>query len=88
MLYRGTNRIDDYELLDQPDRHRAVMLLNNLNSFTSERDRADEFGDHIIEASVPLAKLLYFPGLLGSMLSGEKEHLVIGGIYQVLIDNF
>ncbi|MCU7939985.1 MAG: NAD(+)--dinitrogen-reductase ADP-D-ribosyltransferase [gamma proteobacterium symbiont of Bathyaustriella thionipta] len=38
-LFRGTNRIDEYEILKQLDKHRSILLLNNLNSFTSERER-------------------------------------------------
>jgi len=29
------------------------VLLNNLSSFTSSWERADEFGDHILRAQVP-----------------------------------
>ena len=58
-------------------------MLNNINSFTGNRERADEFGDHILEARAPLAKLLYIPGLLPDTLQGEEEYLVIGGVYEV-----
>jgi NAD+--dinitrogen-reductase ADP-D-ribosyltransferase len=87
-LYRGTNHIDDYEILDHPDKQRYVMILNNLNSFSSDRDRADEFGDYILETQVPVSKLLYFPELLPGTLKGEKEYLVIGGVYEVLVKFF
>lgn len=82
-LYRGTNRIDDHEVLDQPSKNEFIIVLNNLNSFTSSRDRACEFGDFIFEAEVPITKLLYFPGLLAGTLEGENEFLVIGGVYQI-----
>lgn len=82
-LYRGTNRLDEYEILQQLRRTSYVLVLNNLNSFTDERERADEFGDYIIEVEVPSAKLVYFPGLLPGALKGEKEYLVIGGVYEV-----
>ena len=82
-LYRGVNRIHEHEILEQPDRNTFRVVLNNLNSFTGNRDRADEFGDTIVEADVPLAKLLYFPTLLPEMLHGEEEHLVIGGVYEL-----
>jgi NAD+--dinitrogen-reductase ADP-D-ribosyltransferase len=82
-LYRGVNRIEAHELLQRPDKQNYILLLNNLNSFTSNRERADEFGDYIMEAQVPLAKLLYIPGLLPNALKGEEEYLVIGGVHQI-----
>ena len=82
-LYRGINHIRDHEVLVQPDKHTYILILNNLNSFTSNRERADEFGDFIMETEVPLVKLLYIPGLLPHTLRGEDEYLVIGGVYQV-----
>ena len=83
LLYRGVNRIDAHEILHQAGRHTFIMLLNNLNSFSGERERADEFGDYVLAAKVPVYKLLYMPGLLPGHLQGEQEHLVIGGVYQV-----
>jgi NAD+--dinitrogen-reductase ADP-D-ribosyltransferase len=82
-LYRGINHIHEHEVLARPDKHSCVLILNNLNSFTSNRERADEFGDFILETEVPLSKLLYIPGLLPHTLRGEEEYLVIGGVYQV-----
>lgn len=82
-LFRGTNRIDEYEVLKRVNKRRFILLLNNLNSFTSHRERADEFGDYILEVKIPLSKLLYLPGLLPGILKGEDEYLVIGGVYEV-----
>lgn len=59
------------------------VLLNNLNSFTSNRERACEFGDYILETQVPLPKVFFFNGLLPGMLKGEDEWVVIGGVYEV-----
>ena len=84
-LYRGINQIREHEVLEQPDKHNYILLLNNLNSFTSSRHRADEFGDYIMEAEIPLAKLLYFPDLLPGTLKGENEYMVIGGVYRVQV---
>lgn len=83
VLYRGTNRIDEYEILKKSDKRRYILLLNNLNSFTRQRERADEFGDYILEVKVPLSKILYQPELLPGVLTGEDEFLVIGGVYEV-----
>jgi NAD+--dinitrogen-reductase ADP-D-ribosyltransferase len=82
-LYRGINQIKEHEILQQPSKHECVVLLNNLNSFTHERERADEFGDYILDTKIPLVKLLYFPGLLPDRLKGENEYMVIGGVYRV-----
>jgi NAD+--dinitrogen-reductase ADP-D-ribosyltransferase len=82
-LYRGVNRMSDYELLEPAEHGRRVLLLNSLNSFTSERERACEFGDIILEARVPLAKILFFQSLLPGKLKGEAEFAVIGGVYEV-----
>ena len=82
-LYRGVNRIDEHEVLVRQDKRNYILVLNNLNSFTANRERADEFGDYILEAQVPLAKLLFFPGLLPGTLKGEDEYMVIGGVYEV-----
>lgn len=85
LLFRGVNRIGDHEILTRQDRHTCILLLNNLNSFSSNRERADEFGDYILEVRVPLSKLLFTPGLLPGALRGEEEFLVIGGIYQAQV---
>lgn len=87
-LFRGINRINEHEVLHQPARHRYILVLNNINSFTGNRERADEFGDHILEANIPLSKLVYLPGLLPGRLSGEDEYLVIGGVYEVTLNAF
>ena len=90
-LYRGINRIGEHDVFDDLEscalcsfdgRPRRV-LLNNLNSFTSHRERACEFGDYILEAQVPLPKVFFFNGLLPGMLKGEDEWVVIGGVYEV-----
>lgn len=82
-LYRGVNRLDEHEVLEKTGRREYTVLLNNLNSFTACRERADEFGDYILEADVPLAKIFFFTRLLPGMLKGEDEYVVIGGVYEV-----
>jgi NAD+--dinitrogen-reductase ADP-D-ribosyltransferase len=86
-LYRGINRIDEHEILEQLGRRRFRVLLNNLNSFTASRERADEFGDYILEVQVPLPKIFFFNLLLPGMLKGEDELVVIGGVYEVAISS-
>jgi NAD+--dinitrogen-reductase ADP-D-ribosyltransferase len=82
-LYRGVNRLADHEALSEMRQGRGVMLMNSLTSFTPSRERADEFGDCILEVSVPLAKVFFFHRLLPGMLKGEEEYVVIGGLYEV-----
>lgn len=83
-LYRGTNDLRDQQLLQQLDTRSAIVRFNNLLSFTSHRDIADEFGDTIIEVEVPIIKILFFNELRSRcLLRGEAEYLVIGGDYRV-----
>jgi len=87
-LYRGVNRMGGYEELGEAmeeSRHHRIVLLNSLNSFSRERERASEFGDSILEVRVPLAKVFFFHGLLPGKLRGEAEFGVIGGVYQVKV---
>lgn len=85
-LFRGTNDMREYQLLRKLPRREAVIRLSNLVSFTSRPGIADEFGDTIIEANVPLPKILFYNGLLASHpLRGEAEYLVIGGDYRVTL---
>jgi NAD+--dinitrogen-reductase ADP-D-ribosyltransferase len=82
-LYRGFNRLAEHEILSEMRQGSAVMLMNSLTSFTPARERADEFGDSVLEVRVPLAKVFFFHGLLPGMLKGEEEYVVIGGLYEV-----
>lgn len=85
-LWRGVNDFNEQRVIAGDRRDRACVLrLNNMVSFSTSRERADEFGDWILEARVPTVKILFFPGLLpGSALAGEGEVLVIGGEYEVV----
>jgi len=83
-LYRGYSGRHAIEPLATLPDGRAVVLLNNLSSFSASRERADEFGDHVIACDVPLAKIAAFSRLLPGRLQGEDEYLVIGGVVAVL----
>jgi NAD+--dinitrogen-reductase ADP-D-ribosyltransferase len=83
-LYRGINRIAEHEVLSGSGKCQ-VVLFNNLTSFTTSRERAGEFGDYILAAEVPLAKVFFHCALLPGILGGEDEHLVIGGAYEVTL---
>jgi NAD+---dinitrogen-reductase ADP-D-ribosyltransferase len=84
-LYRGVNRLADYETLSKGGAGRYVILLNNLNSFTCSRERACEFGDYILAVNIPLTKIFFHCGLLPGVLQGEDEFLVIGGVVDVTL---
>lgn len=84
-LWRGVNSYDEPTMTKTKlERGESLVRLNNLVSFTSSRERADEFGDWILEVKVPVVKLLFFPDLLEKpVLSGEGEFLALGGEYKV-----
>jgi NAD+--dinitrogen-reductase ADP-D-ribosyltransferase len=89
ILYRGTNSFEEHLILEQIGKHEAVMRINNLTSFTRDRDVACWFGDTILTVRVPLAKLVFFNTLLSQhALNGEAEYLVIGGDYRVAASHF
>jgi NAD+--dinitrogen-reductase ADP-D-ribosyltransferase len=80
-LYRGVNSFYEHQIQEQKDKD-VVMRLNNLASFSSDREVACCFGDIILTVKVPLAKLVFFNTLLPVHgLNGEAEYLVIGGNY-------
>ena len=83
-LFRGVNDFDEHPIVETVDRRTVVMRLNNLVSFTSQRDIAGWFGTYILEAQVPACKIAFFNALLPQTpLAGEGEFLVIGGDYRV-----
>jgi NAD+--dinitrogen-reductase ADP-D-ribosyltransferase len=83
-LYRGVNSFEEHQIVERVDKRTVVMRLNNLTSFSSDRDIADCFGDTILCVRVPVAKVVFFNSLLSTHpLKGEGEYLVIGGDYRV-----
>ncbi len=46
---------------------------------------AGEFGDYILAAEIPTAKIFFHCTLLPGVLKGEDEYLVIGGAYEVTL---
>lgn len=81
-LYRGVNRWEAHEILGEQDGE-IIVLLNNVNSFSSDPERAGEFGDRVIATDVPLPKIICCAEVMPGKLQGEGEALVIGGIYGV-----
>ena len=87
LLYRGQNHLQSLELLEGKKLNtdgdpEVILLLNNISSFTSDAERACEFGDTVIRVKVPSAKLLFFSGLMPGIMSSEQEYAVIGGVYR------
>jgi NAD+--dinitrogen-reductase ADP-D-ribosyltransferase len=83
-LYRGTYDASEHDVIEQVGKREQIVRLNNLVSFTSDEERAWEFGSTVWEAVVPLSKIFFFNDLLpGSIMKGEGEYLVIGGEYRV-----
>jgi NAD+--dinitrogen-reductase ADP-D-ribosyltransferase len=80
-LYRGMNHLEgiDLDALCAPGQR--ALLLNNINSFSNERERADEFGDTVFSVDVPREKIVFYSGLLPGCLRGEGEVIVLGGVY-------
>jgi NAD+--dinitrogen-reductase ADP-D-ribosyltransferase len=83
-LFRGTYDPHEHQLTERVDRRNYFVRLNNLLSFTTEKERAFEFGTTVWLVRVPLVKVFYFGDLLPSVpLKGENEYIVIGGEYRV-----
>jgi NAD+--dinitrogen-reductase ADP-D-ribosyltransferase len=85
MLWRGSTRCEEQVIAGSLRERRCTVRLNNLVSFSLTREHAECFGDWVLEARVPLVKLLLVPGLLGrrALLHGEAEVLAIGGDAEV-----
>lgn len=83
-LYRGTCDSSEYKIIEKGPARSATVQLNNLSSFTGDRERAWEFGSTVWKTEVPLSKIFFFGDVLpGSILKGESEFLVIGGAYRL-----
>jgi NAD+--dinitrogen-reductase ADP-D-ribosyltransferase len=83
-LWRGIHDFDEARVLERLDGRRRLVRLNNLVSFTSDFERAWEFGSKVLQAEVPTCKVFFRGDLLPSnLLKGEGEVMVIGGEYEV-----
>jgi NAD+--dinitrogen-reductase ADP-D-ribosyltransferase len=83
-LWRGQNDLAAHEIVEALGPREWVLRMNNLCSFTDDRERAWEFGDVVLEARVAIPRI-FFAGHLfpRSILKGERELLVIGGELRV-----
>jgi NAD+--dinitrogen-reductase ADP-D-ribosyltransferase len=85
-LYRGTHDPEEYAIRPSENAVSGTtcVQLNNLSSFTADREIAWEFGSSVWEVAVPLQKIVFFSGLLPRhLLEGESEYLILGGEYRV-----
>jgi NAD+--dinitrogen-reductase ADP-D-ribosyltransferase len=83
-LFRGTYDAEEHEVTERVTRRSYYVRLNNLSSFTSEMERAWEFGTTVWSVRVPRSKIFYYADLLPRIpLKGENEYLVVGGEYRV-----
>ncbi len=85
-LYRGCNDFTEHRILETLGKNRYLVHLNNLVSFTTDFERAWEFGNRVLEAEVPTPKIFFQSELLPrSLFKGEGEVMVIGGEYEVKV---
>jgi len=85
-LYRGINDFSEHQVLETLDKGVVLLRLNNLNSFTTDFERAWEFGSRVLRAEVPRQKIFFQGDLFpSSLLKGEGEVMVIGGEYEVTV---
>ena len=86
-LYRGCNHIEEcgQPNVCQNSVERQTILFNNISSFSTSPEQAGAFGDIVIAANVPAAKIFFSSQLLPGMLRGEDEMIVIGGVYGITV---
>jgi NAD+--dinitrogen-reductase ADP-D-ribosyltransferase len=83
-LWRGQNDLPAHEVVERLGPREWVLRLNNLCSFTDDRERAWEFGDVVLEARLAIPRIFFASDMLPrSILKGERELLVIGGDVRV-----
>lgn len=83
-LYRGTPDAAEYAVRDRAPGDIAMVLLNNLSSFTADAEVAWECGSQVWEVRVPLSKIAFAASLLPPQtLGAEADFLVLGGDYRV-----
>lgn len=83
-LWRGIHDFNDQRILEKLEGRHYLVRLNNLVSFTTDFERAWEFGSKVLQADVPLSKVFFCGDLLpAGLLKGEGEVMVVGGEYEV-----
>ena len=83
-LWRGIHDFSEERSLERLTGRRQLVRINNLVSFTTDFERAWEFGSKVLQVEVPTVKVFFRGDLLpSSLLKGEGEVMVIGGEYEV-----
>jgi NAD+--dinitrogen-reductase ADP-D-ribosyltransferase len=83
-LWRGQNDLAAHDVVERLGRREWVLRMNNLCSFTDDRERAWEFGDVVLEARVAIPRIFSAGHLFPrAILKGERELLVLGGELRV-----
>ena len=76
VLHRGTHYPEEYVVCTPKNPGEATHVrLNNISSFTSDREVAWELGSSVWKVRVPITKIVCFSGLL--------PHQLLGGEYRV-----
>ncbi|MCD8482470.1 MAG: NAD(+)--dinitrogen-reductase ADP-D-ribosyltransferase [Verrucomicrobia bacterium] len=84
VLYRAKGDPAEHPVLMREGLTTTCVRMNNLVTFTSDREHAWEFGDTIWQCTVASSKILFFSGLLPpELLPPDDCYLVIGGEYRV-----
>lgn len=86
LLYRGTGHLTGDETASWKPASTITVKLNSLNSFTRNFERAWEFGDRVIEISVPVTKIFFDDEVMHTgILTGEEEVIVLGGKFDACL---
>jgi len=79
-LWRGVNDPLEHEVIAELGRREWIVRLNNLCSFTDDRERAWEFGSTVWEVRVALPRVFLAADLFPrAILRGEREWIALGG---------
>jgi len=79
VLWRGQNDLAAHEIVERLGKREWVLRMNNLCSFTDDRERAWEFGDVVLEVLVAILRIFFVgPFFPRSILMVERELLVVG----------
>ncbi|MBZ4642866.1 MAG: NAD+---dinitrogen-reductase ADP-D-ribosyltransferase [Deferribacteres bacterium] len=84
-VYKGVNSLEEF-FIKSEEKDRKIMMLNNVTSFTTDREIACTFGDYIIETEVHYTKIIFIPELFPLIkFFGESEIIAIGGFYNTRV---
>lgn len=85
-LYRGINDFNEQRIIKEIGKNHHLVRLNNLVSFTTDFERAWEFGNRVMQAEIPISKIVFRYDLLpNALLKGEEEVMVIGGECEIKV---